>query len=98
MGYVIPITAQRKRLVYFNNKLRLGGIMKVCTLSKETQEVLKDILIQIEHCRNRANENHDYPPSDYPFRPCQAIIAEKLGFEHRAEWNTDKYMGFIVKI
>ena len=72
--------------------------MKKCNLSVETQQVLKDILIEIEHIRNRANKNNDYPPSDYPYRPCQGIIAEKLGFEHRAEWNNHMYMGFEIKL
>jgi len=65
-----------------------------CELSSETQTVLKDLLCQIERFRIRANEKFDYPPSDYPFRPCQAIIAEKLGFEHRAEWHNDEFLGF----
>ena len=72
--------------------------MKTCKLSQETQEVLKKILCDIEHMRNRANDTNDFPPSDYPYRPCQAIIAEQLGFEHRAEWNNDEYMGFVVKL
>jgi hypothetical protein len=72
--------------------------MKPCNYSKETQEVLKNILCQIEHIRQRANEKNDYPPSDYPYRPCQAIIAEKLGFEGRAEWETDEFFGFEAKL
>ena len=72
--------------------------MKTTNLSDETKEVLKDILISIEHIRNRANERQDYPPSDYPYRPCQAIIAEKLGFENRIEWNNKEYMGFETKL
>jgi hypothetical protein len=72
--------------------------MKNCKLSQETQDVLKDILTQIEHLRNTANAKNDFPPSDYHFRPCQAIIAEKLGFEARIEWNNDDYMGFDVRI
>ena len=72
--------------------------MRTTNLSDETKEVLKDILISIEHMRNRANERQDYPPSDYPYRPCQAIIAEKLGFEHRIEWNNERYLGFETKL
>ena len=75
-------------------------IAKRCgiSLSEETRKVLKEVLIEIEHCRNRANEKNDYPPSDYPYRPCQAIIAERLGFEHRAEWHTDEFLGFEAKL
>ena len=72
--------------------------MKPCFLSKETQQVLKEILIEIEYFRIRANEDHDYPPSDYPYRPCQAVIAKKLGFEGRAEWHTNDFLGFETKI
>lgn len=72
--------------------------MKECKYSEETRNVLKEILIEIEHIRNRSNERNDFPPSDYPYRPCQAIIAEKLGFEHRIEWNNNDYMGFEVRI
>ena len=71
-----------------------SGIM----LSDETKQILKEILIEIEHLRNRANEENDFPPSDYPYRPCQAIIAERLGFEHRAEWHNDAYLGFKAKL
>ena len=63
--------------------------MKTCTLSEETQKELYDVLVQIEKIRIRADENNDFPQSDYPYRPCQAIIAEKLGFDHRAEWAFD---------
>ena len=66
--------------------------MKSITLSDETKQVLKKVLIEIEHIRNRANEQNDYPPSDYPYRSCQAIIAEKLGFEYRAEWYNEEFM------
>jgi hypothetical protein len=74
--------------------------MKKCglMLSDETREVLKEILIEIEHLRNKANEKNDFPPSDYPYRPCQAIIAERLGFESRIEWNNDNYLGIKVKL
>lgn len=71
----------------------LGGYMRPCNLSDETQAVLKEILIEIEHIRHRANERCDYPRSDFPYRPCQAIVADKLGFEHRAEWHNDEYLG-----
>ncbi len=67
-------------------------------LSEETRRVLKEILIEIEHIRNKANEKNDFPLSDYPYRPCQAIIAERLGFEHRAEWHTDEFLGFEAKL
>ena len=63
--------------------------MKTCTLSEETQKELYDVLVQIEKIRIRADENNDFPHSDFPYRPCQAIIAEKLGFDHRAEWAFD---------
>lgn len=68
------------------------------TLSQETKDTLKDILINIEHLRNNANERNDFPPSDYPYRPCQAIIAEKLGFTNRAEWHNDEFLGFEAKL
>ena len=67
-------------------------------LSDETKQVLKEVLIEIEHLRNRANEKNDFPPSDYPYRPCQAIIAERLGFDNRAEWCNDEFMGFETKL
>jgi len=72
--------------------------MKKSIYSEETKKVLRDILCEIEHIRQRANERNDFPPSDYPYRPCQAIIAEKLGFEHRAEWATDEFFGFEAKL
>ncbi|MFA5381882.1 MAG: hypothetical protein WC356_01865 [Candidatus Micrarchaeia archaeon] len=72
--------------------------MKTCNLSPETQGVLKDLLCQIEHLRMRANEKQDFPPSDYPYRPCQAIIAEKLGFEGRHEWANSEFFGFEAKL
>lgn len=54
---------------------------------------LKQVLIEIEQARQRANKNNDFPPSDYPYRVCQAIIAEKLGFRNRVEWQTKEYLG-----
>ena len=72
--------------------------MKKCELSKETQDVLKKVLRDIEWVRQESNRKQDYPPSDYPYRPCQAIVAELLGFEHRAEWATDDFLGFEAKI
>lgn len=68
--------------------------MKTATYSEETRAALKEALIKIERVRMAANERHDYPRSDYPYRPCQAILAEMLGFEHRAEWHNDEFLGF----
>lgn len=74
--------------------------MKKCglMLSDETREVLKEVLLEIEHIRQSANERCDYPPSDYPYRPCQAIIAERLGFDNRADWHNDAFLGFEAKL
>jgi hypothetical protein len=72
--------------------------MKECKLSQETQAVLKAILCDIEHIRQKANDQCDFPPSDYPYRPCQAIIAAWLGFEGRAEWHKDEVLGFEAKL
>jgi len=72
--------------------------MKQCKLSQETQAILTAILIEIEHVRNQANERQDFPPSDYPYRPCQAIIAGHLGFENRNEWHTTEFLGFEAKL
>ncbi|OPX89041.1 MAG: hypothetical protein A4E53_01649 [Pelotomaculum sp. PtaB.Bin104] len=63
-----------------------------------SDELLKQALIEIEQVRQRANDNHDFPPSDYHSRVCQAIIAEKLGFDNRAQWHTQEYLGIEVKI
>ena len=72
--------------------------MKQCNLSDETKEVLRQVLIELEMQRNRANEKCDYPPSDYPYRAGQAIVAEKLGFEHRAEWQTKEFLNIKIKL
>jgi hypothetical protein len=72
--------------------------MKLSCLSKETQAVLRELLIDIEHLRVRANKNRDFPPSDYPYRPCQALIARKLGFENRSEWHNEDFLGKISLI
>lgn len=72
--------------------------MRETTLSEETKRVLKELLISIEQIRMGANERRDYPPSDYPYRPCQALIADRLGFDNRIEWHNDKYLGFEAKI
>ena len=68
------------------------------SLEVKDKNGLKEALVKMEQYRNAINERNDYPPSDYHVRVCQGIIANLLGFEHRIEWNNDKYLGFETKL
>lgn len=67
-------------------------------LTEKEDTILKEILIELEHQRNRVKDRQDYPPSDYPYRVCQAIVASKMGFRHRAQWGNSEYLGFETRI
>jgi len=53
-------------------------------MSESEMSVLDELLLQLEEYRKENLKSPD--SSDYAYRVCQALIAEKAGYPNRATW------------